>query len=128
MNDPVLIPREDSYEARLRVAAQIRLFQPDLLVTTSPVRNFGHYQLGSEHKDHAHAGAIALDCFYPLARDHLQFPELWNPTNATNRAILESFPELDGWNKTSPLLGWKVPEAYVFATEQFDHWGPPRYE
>ena len=57
---------ENSYEARLRVAAQVRLFQPDLLVTTSPVRNFGHYQLGSEHRDHAHAGAIALDCFYPL--------------------------------------------------------------
>jgi len=70
---------DNSYEARLRVAAQVRIHQPELLVTFNPQYNFGHFQLGSEHKDHKAAGAIALDCFYPLARDHLQFKELWQP-------------------------------------------------
>jgi LmbE family N-acetylglucosaminyl deacetylase len=129
----VLLGYEDgnlvnTYEQRLRVAAQIRLFQPTLLVTMSPNRNFGHYQLGSEHKDHAHAGGIALDCFYPLARDFLQFPELWQPTLPAYRSVLDQFAELDAWNKTTPLAGWKVPEAYIMSTEQFGLWGPPRYE
>ena len=60
---------------------------------------------------------------HSAGRDHLQFPELWEPTLPTNRAILDCFAELDGWNKTAPLLGWKVREAYVFATEQFGVWG-----
>lgn len=118
----------NSYEARLRVSAQIRLFQPNILVTFNPDHNYGHYQRGSEHRDHTHAGQIALDCFYPLARDHLQFAELWEPSTPANRAVLDKFPELAGWNKSSALLGWKVPEAYLFATEKLGVWGPPRYE
>lgn len=119
---------ENSYEARLRVSAQIRLFRPDVLITFNPVQNLGHIQLGSEHRDHTHAGQIALDCFYPLARDHLQFKELWEPTLPENRAVLDRFPELAGWNKTEPLLGYIVPEAYLFATEKLGKWGPPRSE
>ena len=129
----VLLGYEDgelvnSYEARLRVAAQIRMFKPQLLITITPVRNFGHYQLGTEHKDHRTAGEIALDCFYPLARDHLQFAELWQPHTEHNRKVLDQFPELDGWDKAEPLPGWKISEAYFFAVERFGAWGPPRYE
>ena len=129
----VLLGYEDgelvnSYEARLRVAAQVRLFKPQLLLTINPVRNFGHYQLGTEHKDHRTAGEIALDCFYPLARDHLQFAELWQPWTENNRKILDAFPELDSWDKKEFLPGWKISEAYLFAVERLGAWGPPRYE
>ena len=117
--------RGTRYELRLRLAAQIRLFRPDLLITFNPcvtwltnpssqtslallfalisgcyatesstsvafnifaalsqliisVPNFGEYQRGSQHKDHQLVGQQSLDCFYPLARDHLQFDELWH--------------------------------------------------
>ena len=49
-----------------------------LLVAFNPVPNFGEYQRGSQHKDHQWIGGEALACFYPIARDHLQFPELWD--------------------------------------------------
>ena len=40
--------------------------------------------------------------------------------------MLERFPELSTWDKTAPLLGWTIPEAFFFATEQLGEWGPPR--
>ena len=113
----------NTYEARLRVAAQIRIHRPQLLVSFNPQYNFGHYQLGSEHKDHKTAGAVALDAFYPTARDHLQFKELWDPMEY--QSYLSQFKELA--NLTKPLPGWKVPEAYLFATERLDQ-AAPRYE
>lgn len=116
---------DNSYEARLRVAAQIRLFRPELIVTFNPTYNFNHYQHGSEHKDHQTAGAIALDCFYPTARDHLQFAELWRPQE--HLRTLARFAELDAWDKKAPLAGWKVREAYLMATERLS-FRPPRYE
>jgi LmbE family N-acetylglucosaminyl deacetylase len=119
----------NSYEVRLRVAAQIRIHRPQLLVTFNPAYNFNHYQHGTEHKDHKTAGAIALDCFYPLARDYLQLPELWQPRKY--RSVLARFPELaanrSGWDLTTPLKGWKVAEAYLFAAERLS-FDPPRYE
>ena len=107
----------------------MRIHRPQLLVTFNPTYNLNHFQHGSEHKDHKTAGAIALDCFYPLARDHLQFVELWEPLQ--HAASLARFPELtanhSGWDRTTPLLGWKVPEAYLFAAERLS-FSPPRYE
>ena len=70
---------ENTYIARMRVAAQIRIFQPELLVTFNPTLDLTGYANGRAHRDHNIAGQIALDCFYPLARDHLQFKELWEP-------------------------------------------------
>ena len=63
---------DNTYLIRLRVAAQIRLFEPDLLITFSPTVDLTGYANGRAHRDHNIAGMIALDCFYPLARDHLQ--------------------------------------------------------
>ena len=106
---------QNTYEARMRVAAQIRMHRPELLVTFNPQYNFNHFQYGTEHKDHKASGAIALDAFYPTARDHLQFKELWWPDQ--HRATLRKCcPELS--NLTQPLQGWKVREAYLFAAEK----------
>lgn len=64
---------EDTREVRRAVTAQIRRFRPDLIVTQNPARTSNFY---ASHRDHRTAGSIALDCVYPLARDHLSFPEL----------------------------------------------------
>lgn len=111
---------QNTYEARLRVAAQIRIRRPQLLLTFNPTYNFNHFQHGSEHKDHKASGAIALDAFYPTARDHLQFKELWQPLKYA-AALAVCCPELR--NLTSPLAGWKVEETYLFATERLGRVG-----
>ena len=64
---------EDTREVRREVTRQIRRWRPDLLICQSPTRT---YNLGASHRDHRIVGGVALDCVYPLARDHMAFPEL----------------------------------------------------
>jgi len=64
---------EDTRALRLDVARQIRRWKPDLVICQSPNRT---YNLGASHRDHRAVGGVVLDCVYPLARDHLAFPEL----------------------------------------------------
>ena len=64
---------EDTHEVRRAVTAQIRRYRPDLVVTQNPHRTANLY---ASHRDHRVAGGVVLDCAYPLARDHLSFPEL----------------------------------------------------
>ena len=64
---------EDTREVRRDVTREIRRWRPDLLICQSPART---YNLGASHRDHRTVGGVALDCVYPLARDHMAFPEL----------------------------------------------------
>lgn len=64
---------EDTRPVRLDVTRQIRKWRPDLLIAQSPQRTQNLY---ASHRDHRVAGGVALDCVYPLARDHMAFPEL----------------------------------------------------
>jgi LmbE family N-acetylglucosaminyl deacetylase len=64
---------EDTREARRDVVREIRRARPDRLVTQSPFPTLNPY---SGHRDHRHAGRLAVDAVYPYARDRLHFPEL----------------------------------------------------
>jgi LmbE family N-acetylglucosaminyl deacetylase len=64
---------EDTRELRRDVSREIRRFRPDLVICQNPNRT---YNLGASHRDHRTVGGVVLDCIYPLARDHLAFPEL----------------------------------------------------
>ena len=64
---------EDTRDLRRDISREIRRWRPDLLITQNPSRS---YQLGISHRDHRVTGGVVLDCFYPLARDHMAFPEL----------------------------------------------------
>ena len=64
---------EDTRQLRLEVSREIRRYRPDMVVCQNPRRT---YNLGASHRDHRIVGGVALDCIYPLSRDHLAFPEL----------------------------------------------------
>jgi LmbE family N-acetylglucosaminyl deacetylase len=64
---------EDTRESRMAVTAAIRRHRPDRLIIQNPHRT---RNLGASHRDHRTVAGIALDCVYPLARDHMAFPEL----------------------------------------------------
>jgi LmbE family N-acetylglucosaminyl deacetylase len=64
---------EDTRRLRLDVTRQIRRWRPDLIVAQNPLRTPNLY---ASHRDHRITGGVVLDCVYPLARDHLSFPEL----------------------------------------------------
>jgi LmbE family N-acetylglucosaminyl deacetylase len=64
---------ENTRESRMAVTAAIRRHRPDLIICQNPNRT---KNFGASHRDHREAGGILLDCVYPLARDHMAFPEL----------------------------------------------------
>lgn len=86
---------EDTRETRRDIVREIRRFRPDRVVTLNPFPSLNPY---SGHRDHRHAGRLALDAVYPYARDRLHFPEV----------LAEGF------------LPHKVREVYIMAHDEPD--------
>jgi len=57
----------------VRVIRQVR---PDVVLTMDPTMIYDTERGFINHPDHRAAGQATLDAVYPLARDHLSFPEL----------------------------------------------------
>jgi LmbE family N-acetylglucosaminyl deacetylase len=55
----------------------IRTVKPDVVITMDPSMLFSAERGMINHPDHRAAGQAALDAVFPLARDHLTFPELF---------------------------------------------------
>ncbi len=96
---------EDTQEVRRDVTAEIRRWRPDLLVTQNPFRTLNLY---ASHRDHRIAAGVALDCVYPLARDHLSFPELLAQGLEPHR-VREVY-----------LMWWENPEVVVDISDTLD--------
>ena len=65
---------EDTRDLRRDITREIRRWRPELVITLHPRRAYDHFAVW--HRDHRITGRVVLDCVYPLARDHLAFPEL----------------------------------------------------
>lgn len=89
---------EDTRDTRRAVTAWIRRLRPDLVVTQNPNRTPNLY---ASHRDHRVTGSIVLDCVYPLARDHLAFPELLAQGLEPHK-VREVY-----------LMGWEEPDVVV---------------
>ncbi len=64
---------ENTRELRRDLVTWIRRWRPEVLFTHDPEHPWPPYLT---HRDHRDVGRAALDAVYPLARDHLAFPEL----------------------------------------------------
>ena len=96
---------EDTRESRRAVTAAIRRHRPDRLIIQNPHRT---KNLGASHRDHRTVAGIALDCVYPLARDHMAFPELMAQGLEPHRV------------KEVHMMWWEDPEVVVDTTETID--------
>ena len=96
---------EDTRESRMAVAGAIRRHKPDLVITQNPHRT---KLLGASHRDHRVAAGLALDCVYPLARDHMAFPELMAQGLEPHKV------------KEVHLMWWEQPEVVVDITDTID--------
>jgi LmbE family N-acetylglucosaminyl deacetylase len=65
---------EETRDLRRDVTREIRRWRPDLIITLNPHRTYNNFP--GWHRDHRVTCRVVLDCVYPLARDHLAFPEL----------------------------------------------------
>jgi LmbE family N-acetylglucosaminyl deacetylase len=95
---------EDTRDLRRDVTREIRRFRPDLLICQSPDRT---KNLGASHRDHRVAGGVALDCVYPLARDHMAFPELM-PAFEPHKV------------REVHVMQWESPDVVVDITDTMD--------
>ncbi|HEV8310198.1 MAG TPA: PIG-L deacetylase family protein [Methylomirabilota bacterium] len=96
---------EDTRDARRDVVRAIRRFRPDRLVTQNPYPTLNPY---GGHRDHRHAGRLALDAVYPYARDRLHFPELLQEGFQPHK-VREVY-----------LMGYTEPDTIVDITETMD--------
>ena len=96
---------ENTREVRRAVTAEIRRWRPERLVIQNPFRTLNLY---ASHRDHRIAAGIALDCVYPLARDHLSFPELLAQGLEPHK-VREVY-----------LMWWENPEMVVDITDTLD--------
>ena len=95
---------EDTRDLRRDVSREIRRFRPDLVITMNPHRS---KNLGASHRDHRTVAGVAIDCVYPLARDHMAFPEL--------------MPEFEPHKvREIHLMQWDSPDVVVDISETID--------
>jgi LmbE family N-acetylglucosaminyl deacetylase len=96
---------EDTRQLRLDITRQIRRWRPGLIIAQSPNRTYTNFH--AWHRDHRVTGGLVLDCVYPLARDHLAFPEL--------------LPEYEPHSvREVYLIQWEQPQLLVDITETMD--------
>jgi LmbE family N-acetylglucosaminyl deacetylase len=95
---------EDTRDLRRDITREIRRWRPDLVITMNPHRT---YNLYASHRDHRTVAGAALDCIYPLARDHMSFPEL--------------MPEFEPHKvREVYLMQWENPHLVVDITDVMD--------
>ncbi|MBN1230653.1 MAG: PIG-L family deacetylase [Anaerolineales bacterium] len=64
----------NTHELRGEIVEQIRKYRPDVVITTDPT-TFITNNNRINHPDHRNIGEVVLDAVFPLARDHLNYPE-----------------------------------------------------
>ena len=95
---------EDTRDLRRDITRAIRRWRPDLVITMNPHRT---YNLYASHRDHRIVAGAALDCVYPLARDHMSFPEL--------------LPDFEPHKvREIHLMQWDAPHLVVDITDVMD--------
>lgn len=72
---------ENSLELRKDIIRQIRTHKPDTVIVFDPTFVYSSRLGFINHPDHRAAGQATLDAVFPLARDHLSFPELFTEEN-----------------------------------------------
>lgn len=68
---------EVNLELKKEIVKAIRTIKPDVVITLDPSMLYSADHGFINHPDHRAAGQAALDAVYPLARDHLSFPDLF---------------------------------------------------
>ncbi len=69
---------ENNVETIEKIAKQIRIFKPDLVITQNPEDIIEERREGMSrvnHRDHRNTGMSTIDAVYPYSRDRASFPE-----------------------------------------------------
>lgn len=75
-----------------KIALQIRLFKPDVIITHNPehvIIRFAKDVNWVNHRDHRNTGLVTVDAAYPYSRDVLFFPEHFQDKFAESHKVTE---------------------------------------
>ena len=83
---------EDNLETIGKIAEQIRIFQPELIITHNPedvIIRFDKDINWVNHRDHQNSGKAVIHAAYPYSRDILFFPEHFKNSKAKSHTCSE---------------------------------------
>jgi LmbE family N-acetylglucosaminyl deacetylase len=89
---------EVTRELKRDIVRAIREIKPDTVITMDPTVVYSSRVGFINHPDHRAAGQATLDAVYPLARDHLEFPELMDEGLKPHKALHVLLINLDQQN------------------------------
>lgn len=87
---------EVTMELKKQIVKSIRDIKPDVVITMDPTVVYAAERGIINHPDHRAAGQATLDAVFPLARDRLTFPELYEAgfePHKTNTILLVNFTD-----------------------------------
>ena len=87
---------EITMELKKQIVKTIRTIKPDVVITMDPTVIYSAANGIINHPDHRAAGQATLDAVFPLARDRLTFPELYDggyEPHKTPTVLLVNFNE-----------------------------------
>lgn len=93
------------------VVRVIRTIKPDVVITMDPSVLYSANRGFINHPDHRAAGQAALDAVFPLARDHLTFPDLFERgflPHKTKTVLLSNFERGNFYVDITGTFGHKL--------------------
>jgi LmbE family N-acetylglucosaminyl deacetylase len=114
-------------EVRREITHAIRKIKPDVIITFDPTMAYSptYTTKGGfiNHPDHRAAGQAVLDAVYPLARDHLSFPELIEEglePHTVGTLLLINFDTCNCFINISTTIEKKMAALHVHKSQQPD--------
>jgi LmbE family N-acetylglucosaminyl deacetylase len=100
---------EVTQDLKRDIVRMIRRLKPDTVLTFDPTMVYATSFGAINHTDHRAAGQATLDAVYPLARDHLSYPEICEDEHLEPHKV-----------KTVLMLNFEKQNFYVDISEHMD--------
>lgn len=113
---------EVTKDLKRAIVQTIRSRRPDVVITMDPTVVYSSARGFINHPDHRAAGQATLDAVFPLARDHMAFPELLQEgfePHKTPTVLLINFENANYYSDISDFLETKLTIMAQHASQGF---------
>ena len=114
---------EVTIDLKREIVKVIRTIKPDVVITMDPLMLYSARRGFINHPDHRAAGQATLDAVFPLARDHLSFPELYSEgfmPHKTKTVLLTNFDNGNFYVDISKTIDRKLAALEAHASQISD--------